>query len=68
MSSTIIVSSIVLLHLTIPIANLEMEPEVQYCSSEDDNASDGDESLCEEEVEEDGCQEMILVPKKDVSP
>lgn len=36
------------------------------CSS-DDESSDGDESLSEEEIEEEGCKETILVPKRIVS-
>lgn len=40
---------------------MEME-EVASESSDNEGSSDSDESLCEQEVEEEGCKEVILVP------
>lgn len=38
--------------------------------SESEESSDSDESLCEHEVEEEGCREIVLIPKESdtVSP
>lgn len=48
-------------------SDLEAVQLLDGSSGSESESSDGEESLCEEEIEDEGCKEVILVPKRTVS-